>query len=443
MILKPKGTNDILPSEVYKWHHIEKLFRKICEEFGFEEMRTPAFEYTSLFKRGVGETTDIVQKEMFNVIPSVETRKVTEGVWDAAGFKRYLDKDGMTLKPEGTAPVVRAFVENKMHGQGQLHKFYYITPCFRHERPQAGRMRAFHQFGIEIFGTMSATADAEVIALADTFIKRVGLMDVKLHINSIGCPTCRPQYNETLKAYLAPKLPKLCDTCNDRFDKNPMRILDCKNPDCQAELHDAPHMIDSLCDECAAHFEDVKSMLTAMTIDFTVDTGIVRGLDYYTKTAFEFISEDIGAQSTVSGGGRYDGLVAEVGGPEIPGVGFGMGMERLLLTMQNTGIEIPKPMVNELFIIVLGEQAKRSALAVAKRFRDAGIKTEIDHLGRSMKAQFKYANKIEVPYVIILGDDEVTKGVMPLKCMADGTQIEIGIDDVEKGVALIQSKQEA
>jgi histidyl-tRNA synthetase len=301
-------------------------------------------------------------------------------------------------------------------------------------------MRAFHQFGIEIFGTMSATADAEVIALADAFIKRAGLTDVKLHINSIGCPTCRPTYNETLKAYLKPKLPKLCETCNDRFEKNPMRILDCKVPSCQAELQDAPHMIDALCDECETHFEDVKAMLGAMSIDFTVDTGIVRGLDYYTKTAFEFISEDIGAQSTVCGGGRYDGLIQEVGGPDIPGVGFGMGMERLLLTMQNTGVEIVRPMVNELFILVLGEQAKRSALAVAKRFRDAGIKTEIDHLDRSMKAQFKYANKIEVPYVIILGEDEIAKGIMPLKRMSDGTQVEIAIQDVTEGIAFIKSK---
>ena len=439
MILKPKGTNDILPSEVYKWHHIENMFREICEEFGFEEIRTPAFEFTNLFKRGVGETTDIVQKEMFNVIPSVEIRKVTSGQIDGDGFKKYLDKDGMTLKPEGTAPVVRAFVENKLHGQSQLHKFYYITPCFRHERPQAGRMRAFHQFGIEIFGTMSATADAEVIGLAATFIKRVGLKDVKLHINSIGCPECRPKYNETLKAYLEPKLPKLCETCNDRFDKNPMRILDCKNPSCQAEIGDAPKMIDHLCESCETHFSEVQEMLSAMEIPFVVDTGIVRGLDYYTKTAFEFISEDIGAQSTVSGGGRYDGLIAQVGGPDLPGVGFGMGMERLLLTMENTGVTVKKPIVNDLFILVLGEKAKVNALALAQKYRNAGIKTEIDHLDRSMKAQFKYANKIEVPYVIILGEDEIEKGIVPLKRMSDGMQIEVEIKDVTKGIEFIKT----
>lgn len=439
MILKPKGTYDILPSEVYKWHHIESKFREICAEFGFEEIRTPAFEYTSLFKRGVGETTDIVQKEMFNVIPSVETRKVTSGQLDGQGFKKYLDKDGMTLKPEGTAPVVRAFVENKLHGQGQLHKFYYITPCFRHERPQAGRMRAFHQFGIEIFGTMSATADAEVIALADTFIRRVGLNDVKLHINSIGCPECRPKYNEALKAFLEPKLPNLCETCNDRFEKNPMRILDCKNPTCQAEIVGAPKMIEHLCDSCESHFGEVQSMLTALDIEFVVDTGIVRGLDYYTKTAFEFISEDIGAQSTVSGGGRYDGLIKEVGGPDIPGVGFGMGMERLLLTMESTGVEVTKPNVNDLFILVLGEKARLKALSVAQKFRAEGFKVDIDHLDRSMKAQFKYANKIEVPYVIVLGEDEVEKGIVPLKRMADGTQIEIPMDDIKEGIAFLKN----
>jgi len=439
MIQKPKGTNDILPSEVYKWHHIEKTFREICEEFGFEEIRTPTFEFTSLFKRGVGETTDIVQKEMFNVIPSVEIRKVTSNQINGDAFLKYLNKEGMTLKPEGTAPVVRAFVENKLYGVGQLHKFYYITPCFRHERPQAGRMRAFHQMGIETFGTMSPTADAEVIALADTFIKRLGLKDVSLHINSIGCPVCRPHYNETLKAYLKPKLNKLCTTCNERFETNPMRILDCKNPDCQAALQDAPYMIDVLCDECETHFSGVKHMLTDMQIPFVVDKGIVRGLDYYTKTAFEFISDDIGAQSTVSGGGRYDGLIAEVGGPDIPGVGFGMGMERLLLTLDSTGVVIEEPAKQDLFIIILGEVAKQKALGLAKQFRDQGIKTEIDHLDRSMKAQFKYTNKIKVPFVIILGEEEVNKGIFPLKRMSDGEQIEVSFDEVAKGVAFVKA----
>jgi len=439
VISKPRGTNDILPSEVYKWHYIENEFRKICAEFGYEEIRTPAFEYTKLFKRGVGETTDIVQKEMFNVIPNVKIRELSdEGA--TASFNKYLDKEGMTLKPEGTAPVVRSYVENKLHGQGGMHKFYYVTPCFRHERPQAGRMRAFHQFGIEVFGSNSAISDAEVISLADTFIRRMGLENVELRINSIGCPECRPVYDSALRAFLEPKLPALCETCNDRFNKNPMRILDCKNPECQAEVQGAPVMLDYLCDSCKTHFDGVKQMLSAMKIEFIVDTGIVRGLDYYTKTAFEFISRDIGSQATVCGGGRYDGLIHDIGGPETPGVGFGMGMERLLLTMEQTNVEIPKPSYIDLFIINLGESAKAPGLALAQSLRNKGVKVELDHLDRSMKAQFKYANKIDVPFVIILGDDELKDNLITLKDMKEGTQAQYQLEEIDRLAAEILNK---
>ncbi|GAU76918.1 histidine--tRNA ligase [Fusibacter sp. 3D3] len=439
MISKPRGTNDILPSEVYKWHHIENAFRTICAEFGFEEIRTPAFEYTKLFKRGVGETTDIVQKEMFNVIPNVKIREIQGDEQSVASFNRYLEKEGMTLKPEGTAPVVRAFVENKLHGQGSMHKYYYVTPCFRHERPQAGRMRAFHQFGIEIFGSVSAISDAEVIALGATFIERMGLKAVELRINSIGCKACRPVYDKALSAFLEPKLPRLCETCNDRFSKNPMRILDCKNPSCQEEVQGAPVMLDYLCESCESHFSEVQNMLTGMKIEFIVDSGIVRGLDYYTKTAFEFISRDIGSQATVCGGGRYDGLIEEVGGPETPGVGFGMGMERLLLTMEQTRVEIPKPNYVDLFILNLGETAKAPALMLAQALRNEGIKVELDHLERSMKAQFKYANKIEVPYVIVLGEEEVRKKAFALKEMKTGTQVDYKMDEIKKIAAQIKA----
>ncbi len=438
MISKPRGTNDILPSEVYKWHHVENVFRTICAEFGFEEIRTPAFEYTKLFKRGVGETTDIVQKEMFNVIPSVKVREITDEHFDSHRFQKYLDKDGFTLKPEGTAPVVRAYVENKLYGVGNLHKYYYVTPCFRHERPQAGRMRAFHQFGIETFGTTNPSVDAEVIALADTFLKRLGLENIKLHINSIGCPKCRPVYNQALKDYLKPKLDHLCETCNERYEKNPMRVLDCKNPSCQEVLVEPPRMLDYLCDECHDHFESVKTMLTASEIDYTVDAGIVRGLDYYSKTAFEFISEDIGAQSTVCGGGRYDGLVEEIGGPSTPGIGFGLGIERLLLTLEGAGIEIENPNPLDVFIIVLGEKAKAQSLSVALKLRKEGLKVELDHLDRSMKAQFKYTNKIGVPYVAILGEEEIETASINLKRMSDGEQLTIALDDIEAMKAFIK-----
>jgi histidyl-tRNA synthetase len=312
LTIAPKGTKDVLPDEVYKWHYVERAFADICERYGFREIRTPDFEHTELFKRGVGDTTDIVQKEMYT--------------WEQA-------KRSLTLRPEGTSPVVRAFVEHKLYAEAQPSKYYYNIPCFRYEKPQSGRLRAFHQFGIEVFGTNNMMADAEVIALGHDFLQEMGITDIELRINSIGCPNCRSKYREVLKDFLRPKYDCLCDTCKSRFDRNPMRILDCKSPEDQELVKDAPKMLDHLCDECREAFEELKADLDAMGIPYVVDPGIVRGLDYYTKTAFEFVTTAIGAQGTVCGGGRYDHLSEELGGPPIPGVGFGLGIERLLITM--------------------------------------------------------------------------------------------------------------
>ena len=431
MIVKPRGTSDILPDEVHRWTFAEKTFRSICETFGFEEIRTPYFEYTKLFDRGVGETTDIVQKEMFSVIPGVKMRSIYAPDFDPEAFKAAQAKEGMTLKPEGTAPVMRAYVENKLYAQGGITKLFYITPCFRHERPQAGRLRAFHQMGVEALGTQSPTVDAEVITVASMFLKKMGIEDTVLKINSIGCPECRPVYHAALKAYLEPKLPKLCDLCNERFHKNPLRVLDCKNDSCRAEVADAPKMIDYLCESCSTHFDGVKGMLDAMGTIYEIDPGIVRGLDYYTKTAFEFVSNSLGAQSTVCGGGRYDGLVEQIGGPSTPGVGFGMGMERLLLSAENAGKLVEKEPFLQLYIMVRGEENQSVAVRLSTALRVQGIKTEIEHEGRSIKAQFKYANKRNIPFVIVIGDSERQNAQIVVKRMADGEEQPFSIADIE------------
>ncbi|SHJ87366.1 histidine--tRNA ligase [Tepidibacter formicigenes] len=409
-IKAPRGTKDILPGESYKWIYVENLFRKVCSLFGYEEIRTPVFEHTELFKRGVGETTDIVQKEMYS----------------------FEDNGGreITLKPEGTAGAVRAFIENKLYANTQPTKLYYITPCFRYERPQAGRLRQFHQFGIEAFGSELPSIDAEVMALAMEFFKRVGLQKLELRINSIGCPKCRSEYNNKLRAYLGEKLDKLCKTCQGRYEKNPLRILDCKNEDCQNEITDAPLMIDNICGECKDHFEKVKVYLENMGVEYTVDPKIVRGLDYYTKTAFEIISNDIGAQSTVCGGGRYDGLVEELGGPKTSGIGFGMGIERLLLTIENNNIEIPKDDGLDIFIVTIGEKAENESFKILKSLRENNISCDKDHIGRSVKAQFKYSNKVNAKFTIVLGDDEIDKDAAALKNMETSNQIEIKLSEI-------------
>lgn len=407
----PRGTKDIIPAEAYKWNYLEEKFRDLCRLYGYEEIRTPVFEHTELFKRGVGDTTDIVQKEMYT-------------------FKDRGDRD-LTLKPEGTAGVIRAFIENKMYAETQPTKLFYITPCFRYERPQSGRQRQFHQFGVEAIGSDTPSLDAEVISLAMQFLGEAGLKDLTVSINSVGCPVCREDYNRLLKDYLATKADVLCDLCNDRRDKNPMRVIDCKNETCQANIVDIPLMADHLCDNCKDHFEQLKSYLDEMDIKYVVDKKIVRGLDYYKRTAFEIISNDLGAQSTVCGGGRYDGLVEQIGGPSgYSGIGFGLGAERLLLTLEANGVEIGNPNHTDIFVVTIGDKAKLKSFSILKDLRKNHISADKDHLDRSLKAQFKYSNKINAKYTIVIGDDELDKDKTTLKNMETGDQKLIKISEL-------------
>ena len=406
----PKGTKDMLPDQAYKWHYIEEAFADICRRYGFQEIRTPVFEHTELFQRGVGDTTDIVQKEMYT-------------------FQDY-GKRSITLKPEGTSPVVRAFTEHKLYAGVQPNKFYYNIPCFRYEKPQSGRLREFHQFGIETFGKMDMMADAECISLGYDFLQEMGITDVELRINSVGCPECRKKHREALREFLKPKYDELCDTCKDRFDRNPMRIIDCKSPICQELVAGAPMMIDYLCDDCRDAFEQLKANLNAMGIEYVVDPGIVRGLDYYTKTAFEFVTTKIGAQGTVCGGGRYDKLVEEVGGPSTPGVGFGLGKERLLLTMEACGVEIPEPSGADVFIAVMGDEAKAAGLKLMRELRKQGIAVQMDIMGRNIKNQFKYANRINARKTVVIGQDELEKNSFAIKDMATSQQVNVPMESI-------------
>ena len=407
----PRGTKDIVPAEAYKWNYLEGKFRDLCRLYGYEEIRTPIFEHTELFKRGVGDTTDIVQKEMYT-------------------FKDRGDRD-LTLKPEGTAGVIRAFIENKMYAETQPTKLFYITPCFRYERPQSGRQRQFHQFGVEAIGSDTPSLDAEVISLAMQFLSEAGLKDLTVSINSVGCPVCREEYNQLLKDYLAAKADVLCDLCNDRRDKNPMRVIDCKNETCQANIVDIPLMADHLCENCKDHFSQLKLYLDEMNINYVVDKKIVRGLDYYKRTAFEIISNDLGAQSTVCGGGRYDGLVEQIGGPSgYSGIGFGLGAERLLLTLEANGVEIGNPNHTDIFVVTIGDKAKLKSFSILKDLRDNHISADKDHLDRSLKAQFKYSNKINAKYTIVIGDDELDKDEATLKNMETGDQKLIKISEL-------------
>lgn len=411
MITKaPRGTKDVLPSESYKWHYLENIIRELTELFGYQEIRTPVFEHTELFVRGVGDTTDIVQKEMYT----------------------FLDKGerSITLKPEGTAGAVRAYIEHGLYGIAQPVKMYYLTPVFRYENPQAGRLREHHQFGVEVFGGKEATVDAEIILLATELFNRLGLKGLELNINSIGCPKCRPKYHEALREYLRDHLEDLCDTCNTRFEKNPLRILDCKNKECGIIVKDAPIILDYLCEDCSAHFEDLKGYLSAASIDFRVNPMIVRGLDYYSKTVFEIISTQIGAQGTLCGGGRYDTLVEECGGPETPGAGFGLGLERLLLALESQDIEIPHESDRDVFLVTIGEKARNKAFQLLQLMRSNGILADMDHVGRSVKAQFKYADKAHVSWVCILGQEELDKGVVKIRSMEDGREESIPQDEI-------------
>lgn len=406
-IQAPKGTKDMLPQDAYKWQYVEGVLREVSKAFGVREIRTPIFEHTELFLRGVGETTDIVQKEMYT-------------------FKDKGDRS-ITLKPEGTAPSVRAFIENRLFNEAQPTKLYYIIPCFRYENVQKGRLRQFHQYGVEMFGSKEPTMDAEVISLAMEALKKLGLKSLSLNINNLGCPKCRPKYNEALKSYLKENYDDLCDTCKTRFEKNPMRILDCKEKKCNAITKNAPIILDYVCEECDNHFTEVKKYLDVLNIEYKIDPGIVRGLDYYTKTIFEILNEDF----TVCGGGRYDKLIEEIGGPDMPAVGFGLGLERLIMTLEQEGIEIPNEGYIDLYIGSRGDKAKMEAFVLAKKLRELGIKTEINHMGRSVKAEMKYANKIGALYTTILGDDELENKTLKLKRMSDGEQFEAGIDNIE------------
>ena len=403
MFQKPKGTVDILPEETVIWHKMEEINRDCTKNAGFHEIRIPTFELSGVYKRGVGQTTDIVQKEMFTLSDRG-------------------DNTEMCLRPEGTAGVVRSVIENGLYNEAMPLKLYYIGPFFRYEKPQAGRSREFYQFGVEMFGADSAYADASVISLASKVLDKIGV-GTSLHINSIGCPKCRPLYRQALVDYFEGKKEELCPTCRERLKTNPLRILDCKSPFCSEIAAGAPKTIDYLCEDCGAHFNALKESLTALEIPYTVDPKIVRGLDYYVRTVFEFISEDIGAQSTVCGGGRYDGLVEQLDGPKLGGIGFGMGLTRLALALKTLAGEgkttLPVNASPALYIAPMGEKAAVYALATVEKLRNKGIYAECDIASRSLKAQMKYADKIGAEYVLVVGDNELEIGKALLKNMRD------------------------
>ena len=407
----PKGTQDLLPKQSSKWQVVEDVMRSEAALHGFGEIRTPVFEHTELFQRSVGETTDVVQKEMYT----------------------FQDKGNrsVTLRPEGTAGAVRAMLEHALYNDGLPVKLYYFTSCYRYEKPQAGRLREFHQFGIEMFGSSAPIADAEVISLAKSIFDRLGIKNLSLEINSIGCPDCRANYHKALKAYFSQYKDQLCETCLSRLDRNPMRILDCKSPICSKIAEGAPCMLDYLCDDCKAHFESVKSYLDAADIAYTVNPTIVRGLDYYTRTVFEFVSNDLGAQSTVCGGGRYDGLVSEMTGKskELPALGFAVGIERLMMILEAQKIELPAAPKCEIYIAAMGEAAQTKAFKLVNELQKCSVISECDLCARSLKAQMKYADKIGASYSLVLGDDELQSGKAVLKNMSTGEKSDISIGD--------------
>lgn len=413
---KPKGTLDILPSESGVWLYVEDTIRRQAELAGFKLIRFPTFEATELFNRGVGGTTDIVQKEMYT----------------------FIDKDGssLTLRPEGTACVARSVLENGLYAGAMPLKLYYLSNFFRRERPQAGRSREFWQFGVELFGSAGAEADASVILLANNVFRAFGLQNIKLKINSIGCPNCRPAYREALKKHFERNQDELCQTCKDRLDTNPLRILDCKSPVCKNIAKGAPRTIDFLCDDCKAHFDKLKTLLDDCGVSYEIDTNIVRGLDYYTKTVFEFINESIGAQSTVCGGGRYDGLIETLGGQPTPGLGFASGLERLLMVMDAQGIEIPKPEGCRIFLAALGEAAEVPVQKLVYELRKLGVKAERDTTGRGLKAQMKYADRLGAAYSMVIGDNELNAGIARIKDMSGGGVFDcpLNAEDIKKAV---------
>lgn len=413
MINKPRGTEDILPADSPLWQRIEQTAREVCGVYGYKEIRTPVFEDTSLFQRGVGDTTDVVQKEMYT----------------------FEDKGGrsITLRPEGTASLVRSFIENSLYADPQPTKLFYNIACYRYEKPQSGRLREFHQFGVECFGGTSVATDAEIISLAMTFFEKLGVNDLQLRINSIGCPVCKKEYNKKLREYFEAQKDKLCETCLSRLDKNPMRILDCKSEICSAIAKDAPKMIDNLCDDCKNHFESTTGYLDTVGIKYTIDPGIVRGLDYYTRTVFEITSDALGAQSTVCGGGRYNGLVEELGGKPTEGIGFAVGLERLVMIMKRQGADCTAGSIKpRVFIAAIGTEADIKAQKLVYDLRKLGCAAERDLCGRSVKAQMKYSNKLGAVYSIVLGEDEIKKEKAAAKNMDTGETVEIALnaDDI-------------
>ncbi|MEL7607957.1 MAG: histidine--tRNA ligase [Bacillota bacterium] len=402
-IQAPKGTKDVTPKESYRWQALERIIRDICERYGFDETRTPVFEHTELFDRGVGDTTDIVQKEMYT-------------------FTDRGDRS-ITLKPEGTAGVARMFIEHKLFNDAQPTKMYYLyCPVFRYEKPQAGRLREHHQFGVEVFGAPMASADAECILIALELFKTVGIGGLSININSIGCPNCRPAYNERLRRYFSARSGELCETCLTRLEKNPLRILDCKEEGCSKIAENAPVMLENLCPECEEHFKELKACLDAAGVEYSINPHIVRGLDYYTKTVFEIVSNRIGSQGTVCGGGRYDGLIEQLGGPPMPGVGFGLGMERLLLVAENMGVALPPPRPVDVYVAPVSGDARDAGFKLVKALRAQGLKVEFDHVGRSVKAQFKYAGKLSCTLVAVIGEDELRSDTVKFKNMQDGAE---------------------
>lgn len=405
---RPQGTEDVTPKQIYKWHTVEKIARETAEAFGYQEIRVPTFEQTALFQRSVGETTDVVQKEMYTVVA-----RETE----------------FTLRPEGTAGTIRAMLQNGMLNDALPQKAFYILSCFRHERPQAGRLREFHQFGLEMAGSASPAADAEIISLAKQVLDRVGLKGIALNINSIGCPTCRAGYHQALRAYFADREAELCDTCRTRLEKNPMRILDCKSPICSEIAKGAPVILDYLCQECSDHFTLLQSYLKNLNIDFTINPKIVRGLDYYTKTVFEFVTTEIGAQGTICGGGRYDGLIEQLGGAPTPAMGFAMGLERLILTMEKQGCAFQEPTSCDLYLAPMDPESVAPAMQLAQSLREMGYQAEYDLMNRGLKAQMKFANKIGAKFVIVLGENERTTKEAKIKWMETGEQFSIHLDD--------------
>ena len=411
-IQAPKGTRDILPNVTHRWHYLESIIREVCRIFGYQEIRVPLFEHTELFSRGVGETTDIVQKEMYT----------------------FTDKAGrsLTLRPEGTAGVARAFIEHGMSAQPMPHKMYYYGPMYRYENVQHGRYREFWQFGCEVIGSAGPEADVEVIAILKTLFEKAGLKETDLRINSIGCAVCRPQYHKLLRDYFEPKIEHMCADCRRRFERNPLRIIDCKQEQCKKEIADAPLTLDHICNECQEHFEGLKSGLSNIGIKYSIDKKIVRGLDYYTRTVFEYISNSDSIKtlgSSICGGGRYDGLVSVCGGPQTPGVGFSVGIERLFIELDSNSIVLPDPNGTDIFIVAAGIPAKMYAARMVSRLREAGICAEMDLNDRSVKAQMKYANKRNAVYTVVIGDNEIDAGKAVLRKMADGEVKEVSLDN--------------